>query len=111
MLLLLVLIYQFALPSPRERKTINQPRVRESYLHRQGVGAMGLNWNDSQEIGELLFEKYDSVKPMSVKLGDVKKWVLDLEDFSGKAAAASEESLEAIQKAWHEEWKLEYGDD
>jgi FeS assembly protein IscX len=76
-----------------------------------GADAMGLNWNDSQEIGELLFEKYDSVNPMTVKLSDVRKWVLDLEDFSGKPAAASDQNLQAIQKAWHEEWKLEYGDD
>jgi FeS assembly protein IscX len=72
---------------------------------------MGLNWNDSQEIGELLFEKYDSVNPMSVKLSDLRKWVLDLEDFSGRPTGANEQSLQAIQKAWLEEWKLEYGDD
>jgi FeS assembly protein IscX len=75
-----------------------------------GVTAMGLNWNDSQELGELLFEKYDSVNPMTVRFADLRKWVLDLEDFAGKPNA-SEENLAAIQKAWHEEWKLEYGDD
>jgi Fe-S-cluster formation regulator IscX/YfhJ len=85
------------------------------------VAAMGLNWNDSQELGELLFEKYDSVNPMTVRFADLRKWVLDLEDFAkwvldledfaGKPSASNEENLHAIQKAWHEEWKLEYGDD
>jgi len=37
---------------------------------------MGLNWNDSQELGELLFEKYDSVNPMTVRFADLRKWVL-----------------------------------
>ena len=31
--------------------------------------------------------------------------------FAGKPSASNEEDLAAIQKAWHEEWKLEYGDD
>jgi FeS assembly protein IscX len=79
--------------------------------HAPGVAAMGLNWNDSQELGELLFEKYDSVNPMTVRFTDLRKWVLDLEDFAGKPSASNEENLQAIQKAWHEEWKLEYGDD
>ncbi len=72
---------------------------------------MGLDWNDSQEIGELLFEKYDSVNPLSVRFSDLRKWVLDLEDFEGKLTGSSEKALETIQKAWYEEWKLEYGDD
>jgi len=72
---------------------------------------MGLNWDDSQEIGELLFEKYDSVNPMSVRITDLRKWVLDLEDFGGKPGGSNEERLQAIQNAWFEEWKSEYGDD
>ena len=45
------------------------------------------------------------------QIADLRKWVLDLEDFAGKPSASNEEHLAAIQKAWHEEWKLEYGDD
>ena len=72
---------------------------------------MGLNWTDSRELGELLFDKYDSVDPRTVKAADLRKWVLDLEDFTGKADAANQKTLEAIQKAWYDEWKMDYGDD
>lgn len=72
---------------------------------------MSLKWTDSREIGELLFEKYDSVDPHSVRLADLQKWVLDLEDFQGKPKDSNETLLQAIQKAWFEEWKEEYGDD
>jgi FeS assembly protein IscX len=72
---------------------------------------MSLNWQDSRDIGELLFDKYDSVNPLTVRFTDLHKWVLDLEDFSGKPDQSNEKILEAIQMAWYEEWKDEYGDD
>jgi len=72
---------------------------------------MPLTWQDSREIGELLFEKYDSVNPLTVRFTDLHKWVLDLEDFNDKADRSNEKVLEAIQMAWYEEWKEEYGDD
>ena len=72
---------------------------------------MPLTWQDSREIGELLFEKYDSVNPLTVRFTDLHKWVLDLEDFNDKADRSNEKILEAIQMAWYEEWKEEYGDD
>lgn len=70
---------------------------------------MSLTWRDSREIGELLFEKYDSVDPLSVRFTDLHKWVLDLEGFGDKPDASNEKILEAIQMAWYEEWKDEYG--
>ncbi len=72
---------------------------------------MPLTWQDSREIGELLFEKYDSVNPLTVRFTDLHKWVLDLEDFEDKPDRSNEKILEAIQMAWYEEWKEEYGDD
>jgi FeS assembly protein IscX len=72
---------------------------------------MSLSWQDSREIGELLFGKYDSVNPLTVRFTDLHKWVLDLEDFEGKPDQSNEKILEGIQMAWYEEWKDEYGDD
>jgi FeS assembly protein IscX len=45
-----------------------------------------------------------------VRFTDLHKWVLDLEDFEGKPEQSNEKILEAIQMAWYEEWKDEYGD-
>ena len=71
---------------------------------------VGLNWNNAREIGERLFEKYDTLNPLTVRFTDMHKWVLDLEDFEGKPEASNEKLLEAIQMAWYEEWQDEYGD-
>ena len=70
---------------------------------------MGLSWNDSRPLGAMLFEKYDTLDPRTVRLGDMPKWVVDLEDFEGKVDDASEPVLRAIQNAWYERWRREYG--
>jgi len=70
---------------------------------------MPLTWRSYQEIGALLFEKYDTLNPLSVRFTDLRKWVLDLEDFEGKPEESNEKILEAIQMAWYEEWKDEFG--
>jgi FeS assembly protein IscX len=70
---------------------------------------MGLKWTDSRDIGERLFEKYDTLDPLTVRFTDLRKWVVDLEDFDDDPDASNEAKLEAIQMAWYEEWKDEYG--
>ena len=64
---------------------------------------MGLNWNNTREIGELLFEKYDTVNPLSVRFTDLHKWVMELEGFSDDPNRSGEKILEAIQAAWIDE--------
>ncbi len=70
---------------------------------------MKLDWSDYREIGALLFEKYDTLDPLTVRFTDMHRWVLDLEDFHGTPDGSNEKRLEAIQMAWYEEWKDEYG--
>ena len=70
---------------------------------------MSLDWSDYQKLGELLFEKYDTLNPLNVRFTDLHKWVMDIEDFIGKADESNEKKLESIQMAWYEEWKDEYG--
>jgi len=70
---------------------------------------MSLSWENHREIGELLFEKYDTLNPLSVRFTDMHKWIQDLEGFSGKPEDSNEKKLEAIQMAWYQEWKDEYG--
>ena len=72
---------------------------------------MGLNWNDFRELGELLFERYDTLNPLKVRFTDMHKWILDLENFEGKPQDSNEKQLEAIQMAWFEEWQDIYGDE
>jgi FeS assembly protein IscX len=72
---------------------------------------MGLSWTDYREIAEKLFEKYDTLNPLTVRFTDMHKWILDLEDFEGKPEESNEKFLEAIQMAWYDEWKDIYGDE
>ena len=69
-----------------------------------------MTWTDAREIGELLFERYDTLDPLTVRFTDLRKWVLDLEGFAGKPEESNEKRLEAIQMAWYEEWKDVYGE-
>ncbi len=71
---------------------------------------MSLTWQNAREIGEALFERYDTLDPLTVRFTDLHKWVLDVEGFEGTPEGSGEKLLEAIQKAWYEEWKDEYGD-
>jgi FeS assembly protein IscX len=70
---------------------------------------MALTWVDYRDIAEKLFEKYDTLNPLTVRFTDMHKWVLDLEDFAGKGEDANEKLLEAIQMAWFDLWQDEYG--
>ncbi len=50
---------------------------------------MSLTWENAREVGEMLFEKYDTLDPLAVRFTDLHKWVLDLEDFVGKASVSN----------------------
>ena len=63
---------------------------------------MGLTWQNTRDLGELLFEKYDTLNPLTVRFTDMHKWILDLEDFEGTPEQSNEKVLEAIQMAWYE---------
>jgi FeS assembly protein IscX len=66
---------------------------------------LALSWNHSEDIGIALLEKFPGVDPLSVRFTDLRRWVLELEDFDDDPAGSDEAKLEAIQMAWYEEWK------
>jgi len=69
--------------------------------------ARGLKWTDSEDIGILLFEKFPDTDPLSVRFTDLHRWVTELPGFEDDPKASNEAKLEAIQMAWHEEYKAE----
>ena len=69
-----------------------------------------MTWHDARAIGEALFEQFDTLDPLTVRFTDLHKHVLNLEGCDGKPGDSNEKLLEAIQMAWYEEWKDEYGD-
>jgi len=64
-----------------------------------------MKWTDSEDIGIALAEKFPDVDPLTVRFTDLRERVLALDDFSDDPKASNEPNLEAIQMAWHEEYK------
>jgi FeS assembly protein IscX len=64
---------------------------------------MALKWVDSLDIAIELDEAHPDVDPQYVNFVDLRKWVLDLEDFDDHPDHSGERILEAIQLAWMEE--------
>jgi FeS assembly protein IscX len=70
---------------------------------------MPLTWQDSRQIGELLFEKFGAKDPLTERFTDLHKVVTELPDFADDPKKSNERILEAIQMAWYDEWQSEYG--
>ena len=62
-------------------------------------------WNDAEEIGIQLQEKYPDLDPLQVRFTELHKYVVGLDGFADDAAKSNESKLEAIQMAWYEEWQ------
>jgi FeS assembly protein IscX len=61
------------------------------------------DWDDTEEIGIQLGEKFPDIDPLGVRFTDLHKWVTELEGFTGDPKLSSEGKLESIQMAWLEE--------
>lgn len=72
---------------------------------------MSLTWQDSRAIGERLFEQFGKTDPLTVRFTDMHKAIVALPEFGDDPKTSNERILEAIQMAWYDEWKDEYGDD
>ncbi len=64
-----------------------------------------INWNDVEEIGILLQEKYPEIEPFSVRFTDLHQYVMGLPGFVGDPLKSTEGLLEGIQMAWNEEYE------
>jgi FeS assembly protein IscX len=63
------------------------------------------DWDDAEEIGIHLSEKFPDKNPLTVRFTDLHKWVTELAGFTGDPNGSNEGKLEAIQMAWHEEYQ------
>ena len=63
-----------------------------------------LTWDQAEDIGIALYEKFPDLDPLTVRFTDLHKWITELADFNDDPAASTEGKLEAIQMAWYEEW-------
>jgi FeS assembly protein IscX len=65
--------------------------------------AKKLTWQDVQDIGIALSEKFPDTDPLSVRFTDLHQWVRELDGFEGDPNKSNEKILEAIQMAWLDE--------
>jgi len=61
------------------------------------------NWDNAEEIGIRLQEKFPDTDPLTVRFTDLHQWVVELDGFEGDPKGSNEGKLEAIQMAWLEE--------
>ena len=69
---------------------------------------MSLSWNDTQHIGETLYDNDPDTHPLNIRFTDLHQLVVDLPDFGDDPESSSEGILEAIQMVWYEEWKEDH---
>jgi len=67
--------------------------------------AMEFGWDDAEDLGIMLSEKFPTQNPLEVRFTDLHRMVIELAGFTGDPKASNEGKLEAIQMAWHEEWQ------
>lgn len=61
-------------------------------------------WDDAEEIGFQLAEKFPDKNPLEVRFTDLHQWVTELAGFAGDPKSSNEGKLEAIQMAWLDEY-------
>jgi FeS assembly protein IscX len=67
--------------------------------------AADLSWDDAEEIGILLAEKFPDSNPLEVRFTDLHRFVTQLPMFRDDPKASNEAKLEAIQMAWYDEYQ------
>ena len=66
---------------------------------------MEIDWNDTEEIAIQLVERHADVDPLTIRFTDLHQWITSIPGFIGDPQKSNEKILEAIQMAWHEEYK------
>lgn len=61
-------------------------------------------WDDAEEIGFQLCEKFPDKNPLETRFTDLHQWVIGLQGFTGDPKSSNEGKLEAIQMAWLDEY-------
>ena len=66
--------------------------------------ATELHWDDAEDLGILLADKFPTQNPLEVRFTELHRMVTELPVFADNTKTSNEAKLEAIQMAWYEEW-------
>lgn len=64
-----------------------------------------LTWDDLDNIGLALFDKFPEQDPANIRFTDLHRWITELEDFDDDPLKSNEAKLERIQMVWLEEYQ------
>jgi FeS assembly protein IscX len=67
--------------------------------------AKELTWDDAEDIGVELADKFPDQNPLEIRFTDLHRYVIELPKFVDDPKQSTEGKLEAIQMAWHEEFE------
>jgi FeS assembly protein IscX len=67
--------------------------------------AAELTWDDAEDLGIALADKFPEQNPLEVRFTDLHRFVTELPIFVDDPKKSTEGKLEAIQMAWYEEFK------
>jgi FeS assembly protein IscX len=67
--------------------------------------ATDLYWDDADDIGLMLADKFPKQNPLEVRFTDLHRMIIELPTFVDDTSKSSEGKLEAIQMAWYEEYQ------
>ena len=67
--------------------------------------AAQFTWDNAEDIGIALAEKFPDLDPLTVRFTDLHRYVTELPGFGDDPKKSTEGKLEAIQMAWHEEYQ------
>jgi len=63
-----------------------------------------LRWDDAEDIGLALADKFPDRNPLEVRFTELHRFVTELPGFVDDPQKSNEGKLEAIQMAWYEEY-------
>lgn len=66
---------------------------------------MIVDWRDADRVAFLLIRAYPEIDPGTLEFSELSQMVLDLPEGGGRNEPLDEEALEAIRKAWSEEYE------
>jgi FeS assembly protein IscX len=67
--------------------------------------AAELRWDDAEDLGIELSEKFPELNPLELRFTDLHRYVTELPTFVDDPKMSNEGKLEAIQMAWFEEYQ------
>jgi len=72
---------------------------------REEFMAAELTWDDAEDIGIALADKFPEVNPLEVRFTDLHRYITEMPTFVDDPKMSNEGKLEAIQMAWYEEYQ------